>query len=105
VTFREPGGGRARRRSSRLRSHDRLPRRLSLPLAQLSQDIHQEVGEQNSVLDAMREGMENAGSTVQKTMGALGTMFEAGGSKQMTYVVGGVVLLFLVLYFFVKKVF
>lgn len=63
------------------------------------------MGEQNSVLDAMREGMESAGSTVQKTMGALGTMFEAGGTKQMTYVIGGVVLLFIALYFVLKNVF
>lgn len=83
-------------------SHHHSPS--SPPSSQLSQDIHEEVGDQNGLLDTMRSGIENAGSTVQKTMGALGTMFEAGGNKQMCYLVVGIVALFIILHYFISKV-
>uniref|UniRef100_K3WKP8 t-SNARE coiled-coil homology domain-containing protein n=1 Tax=Globisporangium ultimum (strain ATCC 200006 / CBS 805.95 / DAOM BR144) TaxID=431595 RepID=K3WKP8_GLOUD len=72
-------------------------------LKQLSTSIHTEVVDQNRYLDNMGKEFDNTEGLLGGTMKRLGAMMEQGGSKHMLYLVGFVVLVFVLLYYTIRS--
>lgn len=73
-------------------------------LKALSLDINSEVKSQNKLLDNMGKSFGSTTEMFRSTIGKLGVMLSGGGgSKHMYYLVGFVVVVFIVLYFYLRQ--
>ncbi len=81
---------------------DQLSDQVAL-LKGLTIDIGNEVREQNSLLDQMGDGFSNAGELLAGSLKKIGTMLESGGAKHMLYMVGFIVVVFVLLYMLMKS--
>jgi hypothetical protein len=64
--------------------------------------VYVEIQEHNALIDEIESGMSDASSMLARTMAKLKQVGEAGGMKQMLYLIGFVVFVFLVLYYMVR---
>jgi blocked-early-in-transport protein 1 len=53
----------------------------------LTLDINKEVREQNTFLDQMEQGFENAGDMLKDSLGRIGIMLDSTSGKHMCYMV------------------
>ncbi len=72
-------------------------------LKQMSIEINTEVDEQNRLLGQMGGQMESASEMLQGTLSQLGTLLNSGEGKHAVYLIGVVVLLFVVIYIYLFK--
>ncbi|TDH65431.1 hypothetical protein CCR75_002058 [Bremia lactucae] len=72
-------------------------------LKQLSGNIHEEVLNQNRLLDSMGKEFDNTDGLLNGTMKRLSVMMEQGGSIHMLYLVLFVVVVFVLLYFAIRS--
>eukprot|EP00241_Pyramimonas_parkeae_P009571 CAMPEP_0114246950 /NCGR_PEP_ID=MMETSP0058-20121206/12753_1 /TAXON_ID=36894 /ORGANISM="Pyramimonas parkeae, CCMP726" /LENGTH=118 /DNA_ID=CAMNT_0001360205 /DNA_START=282 /DNA_END=638 /DNA_ORIENTATION=+ len=75
-----------------------LAQRASL-LKSITKDIHDEAERQNSFLDNMQGTMENARNLLNGTLERFGKVFDTKGKKNMLYIVTGMVIGMLLLYY------
>jgi blocked-early-in-transport protein 1 len=68
-------------------------------LRNMSQEINNEVKSQNSLLDGMGSTFGSANELFKGTIGKLGELISSGGSNHMYYLIGFVIIVFLMLYF------
>mmetsp|Transcript_10529 Transcript_10529/g.14340 ORF Transcript_10529/g.14340 Transcript_10529/m.14340 type:complete len:118 (+) Transcript_10529:152-505(+) len=80
------------------RQIDYLAERASV-LKQITMDIHGEAERQNTFLEQMQGTVENARNLLSGTMDRFGKVFETKGSKYMLYIVTGMVVVMLFLYY------
>jgi len=69
----------------------------------MSFDIEAEVKSQNAVLDGMDTSFSGAGDLLTSTMTKLGAMLSTGGSRHMWYLAAFIVLIFLGLWWFMRR--
>ena len=72
-------------------------------LKNLSLEINQEVDSQNSMLSGMGDNFSNVGQLFENTIGKMTDMLTKGGGCHMYHLVVFIVLIFFVLYFFMRK--
>lgn len=72
-------------------------------LKNLSHEINQEVDSQNDMLSNMGDSFGNLGVVFQNTLGKMTDMLTNGGGNHMYYLVGFIVFVFFMIYFFMLK--
>eukprot|EP00013_Stygamoeba_regulata_P028279 CAMPEP_0177653584 /NCGR_PEP_ID=MMETSP0447-20121125/13819_1 /TAXON_ID=0 /ORGANISM="Stygamoeba regulata, Strain BSH-02190019" /LENGTH=129 /DNA_ID=CAMNT_0019157061 /DNA_START=101 /DNA_END=490 /DNA_ORIENTATION=- len=71
-------------------------------MKRLSQSVYVEIQEHNALIDEIESGITDASSMLARTMAKLKQVGEAGGMKQMFYLIAFVVFVFLLLYYMIK---